>query len=73
MAALAGKGQGIFMITIPALHTGKAVVEIAAVYVPVDDLLEIGTEKSILLFVSFPINLDKTWGIFSEAEEFDQG
>ena len=61
------------MITIPALHTGKAVVEIAAVQVPVDDLLEIETEKSILLFVSFLINLDKTWGIFSEAEEFDQG
>jgi len=61
------------MITIPALHTGKTVVKIAAVQVPVDDLLEIGTEKSILLFVSFLINLDKTWGIFSEAEEFDQG
>jgi len=47
MAALAGEGQKIFMVTIPALHPGKAVVQVAALQVAVNDLLEVGPPKSV--------------------------
>ena len=40
MAALAGEGQKIFMLAIPALYPGKAVVQVAAFQVAVNDLLE---------------------------------
>jgi hypothetical protein len=35
------------MTAVFAFHTGKAVVENAAVQIPVDDLLETGTGKTI--------------------------
>jgi hypothetical protein len=38
MTALAGEGQKIFMVAIPALHPGKAVVQVAIVQVAVNDL-----------------------------------
>jgi hypothetical protein len=38
---------------------GKAVVEIAAVQIPVDDFLDIGTEKPILSFEPFLVDLEK--------------
>jgi len=41
MTALAGEGQKIFMVAIPALHPGKAVVQVATIQVPVNNLLEI--------------------------------
>jgi hypothetical protein len=45
---MAGEGQKILMIAIPALHPGKAVVQVAAVQIPVNDLLEIGAVESVL-------------------------
>ena len=39
--------QQVLMAAVFALHAGKAVVEIAAVQIPVNDLLNIRTEKSI--------------------------
>ena len=48
MTALAGKGQQIFMAAIFAFHTGKAVVQIAAIEIAVDHLLEIGPPESVL-------------------------
>ena len=48
MAALTGEGQKILMPTIFAFHTGKAVVRVAAVEVPVNDLLQIRPPACIL-------------------------
>jgi len=39
------------------IRDGKAIVEVAAGQIPVNDLLYIGTEKSIFPFLSFLINL----------------
>ena len=67
MAVLAGKCQEIFMATILALHAGKTVMENTAVQIPVDDFLDIGTEKSILPFKSFLINLEKGFKMILHA------
>jgi hypothetical protein len=45
MAALARKYQQVLIAAVFAVHTGKAVVEITAVQIQVDDLLDIGTEN----------------------------
>jgi hypothetical protein len=45
MTALAGKCQEIFMAAVFAFHTGKAVVQVPAIEVPVNDLLQIGPPK----------------------------
>jgi hypothetical protein len=67
MPALAGEGQKIFMAAVFAFHTGEAIVQIAAIEIPVNDLLEIGTEKSILPFKSFLINLEKGFKMILHA------
>ena len=48
MAALAGKRQEIFMAAIFAFDAGKAVVRVAAVQIPVNDLLQIGPPEAVL-------------------------
>jgi hypothetical protein len=40
-ATLAGEGQEVFVAAIFTLHAGKAVVQIAAIEIPVNDLLKI--------------------------------
>ena len=35
------------MVAVPTFHTGKAVVQIAAIKLTANDLLEIGTEESV--------------------------
>ena len=40
MTPLAGECQEVFVAAIFALHTGKAVVQVAAGQIPVDDLLD---------------------------------
>ena len=45
MPPLAGESQKVFMVAVPAFHPGKAVAQIFAIEIPVDDLLEIGTEN----------------------------
>ena len=59
MAALAGEGQKVLIAAVFALHPGKAVVQIAAVQVPVNDLLEVGTPKPIRPFEPLPVDLNK--------------
>lgn len=44
----AEEGQELFMAAILAFHTGKAVVQIAAVEAAVNDLLQIGPPESVL-------------------------
>jgi hypothetical protein len=60
-------GQDIFVAAVFAFHAGKAVVENPAVQIPVDDLLDIGTEKSIVPFKSFLINLAKGFKMILHA------
>ena len=45
---LAGKCQQVFMAAIFAFHTGKAVVQIAAIEITIDHLLDIGSPESVL-------------------------
>jgi hypothetical protein len=45
--ALAGKGQQILVAAIFALRTGKAVVRIATVQIPANDLLQTGPPETI--------------------------
>jgi hypothetical protein len=48
MAALAGECQQIFMATIFTFHTGKAVVQITAIEIAIDHLLDVGPPESVL-------------------------
>ena len=41
------KSQEIFVAAIPAFDTGESVVQIAAVCIPVNDLLDIGPPKAL--------------------------
>ena len=47
-AALAEEGQEIFMAAVLAFHTGKATVQIAAIEIAIDYLLDIGPPESVL-------------------------
>ena len=67
MTSLAGEGQEVFMVTIPALYAGKTIVQIAAVQVPVNNLLEIGAVESVLTFEPFFIDLDKVFKMVLHA------
>jgi hypothetical protein len=59
VAPLARERQEILMAAIPALDPGKAVVEIATVKVPIDDLSHIWAEKAMLPLKPVFINLLK--------------
>ena len=50
MAARAGKCKQVLVSAIFAFYAGEAIVQISVIEIAVDDLLNIGTEKSILLF-----------------------
>jgi len=67
MAALAGECQEVLMAAVFTLHTGETVVQVAAVQIPVDDLLYIGTEKSIESFKTFLIDLEKGFKMILHA------
>jgi hypothetical protein len=49
----------IFMAAILAFHTGKAVVQIAAIQIPVNNLLQIGPPESVLPGEMLVIDPDK--------------
>jgi hypothetical protein len=59
MTALAGEGQEIFMVAIPTLHPGKAMVRVSAFQVAVNDLLTVGTPKPVRPFELFFVDLNK--------------
>jgi hypothetical protein len=48
VAALAGKCQEIFVAAVFAFHTGKAVVQITAIEITIDHLLDIGPPEAVL-------------------------
>ena len=47
MTALAGESQEIFMLTIRTFHPGKAVVQVSAFQVAVNDLLKVRTPEPV--------------------------
>ena len=47
-ATLAGEGQEVFVAAIFTLHAGKAVAQIAAIEIPVNDLPKISSPEPIL-------------------------
>ena len=47
-ATLAREGQEIFMAAVFAFHTGKTVVQIPAIEITMDHLLDIGPPESVL-------------------------
>ena len=49
VAALAGKCQEIFMAAVFAFHTGKTVVQIPAIEITMDHLLDIGPPETVLM------------------------
>ena len=59
MTALAGESQKIFMVTIPALHPGKAVVQVAALQVAVNDLPKVRPPETVPPFEPFLVDLNK--------------
>jgi hypothetical protein len=46
MTGLAGEGQNIFMAAIPALHQGKALVQVSAFQAAVNDFLNVGLRQN---------------------------
>jgi hypothetical protein len=67
VAALAGKGQQIFMAAVFTLHTGEAVVQIAAVEVPVNDPLQIRLPEAVLPGETIVIDLNKGLEVVLDA------
>jgi hypothetical protein len=67
VATLAGKRQQIFMAAIFALHTGKAVVQIAAVEITVNDPLKIWPPETILTGEPLVINMNKGFEVVLNA------
>jgi hypothetical protein len=55
------------MAAVFAFHTGEAIVQVAAFQIPVDDLLDIGTEKSIESFKTFLVDLEKGFKMILHA------
>jgi len=59
MTALAGEGQKIFMVAIPALHPGKAMLQVSAFQVAVNDLLKVGPPEPVWPFEPVLVDLNK--------------
>jgi hypothetical protein len=62
-SALAGNCQAIFMAAILAFHTGKAVVQIAAIQIPINHLLNVRPPEPVLSLTMFIVDLDKSFKI----------
>jgi hypothetical protein len=54
---LAEEGKQLLMAAVSALHAGKAVVEIAAIETPINNLLKIRPEETILFLESLFTNI----------------
>ena len=59
MTALAGVGQKVLVVAVFTLHPGKAIVQVAAIKITVNDLPKIGSEESIGLLKAFLVDLDE--------------
>ena len=59
MTALAGEGQKIFMVATPALHPGKAALQVATFQVAVNALLEVSPPEPVRPFEPLLVDLNK--------------
>jgi hypothetical protein len=59
MTALAGEGKKILVVAVFTLHPGKTVVQVATIKITVNDLLEVGTEESVVPLKPFFVALDE--------------
>jgi hypothetical protein len=59
MTALAGEGKKILMVAVSTFHAGKAIVQVAAIKITVNDLQEIGTEESVGPLKPFLVDPDE--------------
>ena len=48
MTPLAGECQGVFVAAVFAFHTGKPVVDVAAIQIPINHLLDVRSPESVL-------------------------
>ncbi len=48
MTPLAGEGQELFAAAVFAFHTGKPVVDVAAIQIPINHLLDVRSPESVL-------------------------
>jgi hypothetical protein len=67
VSAFARKGQKIFMAAIGASDTGKAVVEVAAVQIPIDHLPKVGPKEAVLFFKALLVDLLKRLKVVSNT------
>jgi len=67
MSSLARKCQQIFVATVFTFHAGKAVVQITAIEIAVDHLLDIRPPESVLPGEMLVIDLDKGLKIVLDA------
>ena len=58
-ASLQQEGQKIFVLAIPALHPGKAVVQVATGQIAVNDLLEVRPPEPVRPFKPLLVELNK--------------
>ena len=63
MTPLTGESQQIFMPAVLAFHAGKAVVQIAAIEITANHLLNIGTPGSVLSGEIFVIGVEECFKI----------
>jgi hypothetical protein len=50
-ATLAGECQKVFVAAVFAFHTGKPVVDLAAIQIPINHLLDVRSPESVLFSV----------------------
>ena len=67
MAALARKCQQIFMATVFTFHTGKAVMQVTAIEIAIDHLLDIGPPEAVLPGKMIVVDLHKGLNIVLRA------
>ena len=63
MAALAGECQEVFVAAAFTFHAGKAVVQITAIEITIDHLLDIGPPEAVLPGEMLVVDLDKGFKI----------
>jgi len=67
VSTLTGKSEKILVVAVSTFHAGKAVVQIAAIEITVNDIQEIGTEESVGPLESFLVDPDEGFQMILDA------
>jgi hypothetical protein len=67
VTALAGEGEQVFMAAVFAFDTGKAVVQIAAIEIAVNHLLDVRPPEAVMLGKMIIINLNERFKTVLDA------